>query len=449
MAKKKIEFLAVAKEKEVIDRCQLVTDEFGYSFAHVDNIDKYAELSTEDQEAYFILLCAIDEKSEASIAGMVQIAKQMSHESFVMVVVNKRVSPDGAQFIKKSGASLVIVEHELFNSSKLDYIAAQKIRASYLPAKSSEFKKDTTINFGLYHLLPLNKKFLPVAHSGSELTEQRIAKINQIGEVYVRREDLKLYEQYLRDHPDLSAAGLKSRCRAQFLLMQSGYIDLALMLSDQSESASFSYGKTLLDTCTKYASDLLMTLATVGEAFDVINNSSIGEFGTVDRAPAIASYAGLISLMSGVGKPEEIMLSAMIADLGMLDLSPNISRAIRNETTSQLPQEDLALYQKHPLISLNVSLSRRLPIGEGMKDIILNTHEKNDGTGFPNRSRGEKIPHEAQLIQFCELIDRGSLIKMGKERKSAAQVRKEIFDRDFTESKYFNILFLDKIKSVI
>ncbi|HND85464.1 MAG TPA: HD domain-containing phosphohydrolase, partial [Pseudobdellovibrionaceae bacterium] len=98
---------------------------------------------------------------------------------------------------------------------------------------------------------------------------------------------------------------------------------------------------------------------------------------------------------------------------------------------------------------LNVSLSRRLPIGEGMKDIILNTHEKNDGTGFPNRFRGEKIPHEAQLIQFCELIDRGSLIKMGKERKSAAQVRKEIFDREFTEGKYFNILFLDKIKSVI
>ena len=48
-------------------------------------------------------------------------------------------------------------------------------------------------------------------------------------------------------------------------------------------------------------------------------------------------------------------------------------------------------------ISLNVSLSRRLPIGEGMKDIILNTHEKNDGTGFPNRFRGEKIPHEAVL----------------------------------------------------
>lgn len=445
-----VEFLAITleKEKEVLQRCQKCCEEFGYTMASEMSIEKFAEHSENYDQVPFVMLSAVHASQEES-AGMVQVIRQILKDAFIMIVVDRKVPPEVASFVKKSGANIVILEDELLNTSKLEYVASQRVRASYLPIKSAELKVDTEIPFTVYHLMPLNQKFLPVVIRGVQLNESRRSKLESVGEVYIRREDLDKYRKYIDTYQDKTAAGLKSRCRAQFLTFCDTYVQLVMLLTDQSEYASFQAGKDLYERCSTLASDVIMSLGAVGEAWEIINNSSIGEFGSIERAPAIAAYAGLFSLMSGIGEPKDVMISALVADVALIDLDPKTTKILRNIESMKLNDEQRVEYERHPLSSLNKGLSRRLPIPENVKQIIISTHEQADQKGFPNKPRSEKIPAEASLIQFSELIDQNCIIRMGKARVDYNDVKKQIFNQEYLAANRFSLLFLEKIKSVI
>ena len=251
--------------------------------------------------------------------------------------------------------------------------------------------------------------------------------MESVGEVYVRREDISRFQKYVETHIDASAAGLQSRCRVQFLAFTATYTQLIYLLTDQSESASFQAGKALFEKLSQLSGDLITTLAALGEAWDVVNNSAIGDFGSIDRAPAIAAYAGLFSLMSGIGEPKDIMISALIADVGIIELPVEVTRRLRASKAKDLSGEDKSLYEKHPTISMNCALARKLPIDEALRKIILCTHEQFDGKGFPGKTLPDKVPWEDFLIQLAEILDQRSLIRMGQARTDFVGTRRDLY----------------------
>jgi response regulator RpfG family c-di-GMP phosphodiesterase len=97
-------------------------------------------------------------------------------------------------------------------------------------------------------------------------------------------------------------------------------------------------------------------------------------------------------------------------------------------------------------VSLNQTLSRKLQISDQMKNIILATHERIDEKGFPNKLKAAKIPFESMLIQISEMVDRETIIKMGKERKNIKIVRTEVYQKEEKKTDIFPLTFLLKIK---
>jgi response regulator RpfG family c-di-GMP phosphodiesterase len=221
-------------------------------------------------------------------------------------------------------------------------------------------------------------------------------------------------------------------------------------LIDQSENASFKEGKWLYERCEVLARDLLTTLSAVGEAWDVVNNASLGEFGSVERSPTIAAYAGLMSLLATMGEPVDVMIAALLADVGMLELNPAIARKVRQgHGPDSLSGEEMQEYQKHPRLSLNRCAGKKLPLKENVKEMILCTHERVDGKGFPEGRESAKIPQEAMLIQFSEMIDRGAMVTMGQARTPVQEVRKNLVETEQKSAHIFSYTFLQKIKPVI
>lgn len=445
----KTDVLVISDDPKMIKRTNEVCNDFGYTMASVDDIMKLMDNDALASGVPFVILSSVKTSNEQEIAGLVQTVKQLSQDCYLLVVVDKKVTTDGMAFIKKSGANILLLEPEFFDTSKLEFIASQKIRASFIPAKAAEFKVGTKTNFALFHMMPLNKKFLPVLFASTEITKEKQVKMETVGEIYVRREDIGKYEKYLAQNMDKTAAGLKSRCRAQYLNLSSVYIDLVLLLTDQSESSSFVAGKELYEKTSNLANDLIVGLGAVGEAWDIINNSAVGEFGSVERAPAVAAYGGLFSLLASIGNTTDVMLAAMISDIGMLELHSRTTKKFRGGSEVVLHPEEEEEYKKHPVISLNRALSRKLPIPENIKNIILTIHERIDQKGFPNRIRPEKIPEESQLIQFCELLDKACALRMGQERIPATEAKKMVFDQEYRLANRFSLLFLEKLKSAI
>ena len=447
---KKIDFLAISSDEATQTRCADISAEFGYIYECVPNVDAFAERDAEFQDATFILISADKAKVESEIAGMVQVVKQMAPEAYILVLIDSKLDPSVAVFVKKSGASVVLMASEVHQTSKLEFIASQKIKSSFLPVKVNEMVVDSVIDCSLYHLMPLNKRFLPIIHARDPITPERLERLKEVGEIYVRRDDIEIFQKYSDKYEDKSALGLTRRCRAQFLTLLKSYVDLILLISDQSEHASFKEGAALYDKCEKLSGQLMTTLGSVGNAWDVINNSAVGDFGSIERAPAVAAYAGMLSLHGQIGQPTHVMTAALIADVAMMDLPPRLTKKIRQgDSIDGLHSEDQQNFRNHPVSSLNKALSRKLQIPDEVKQIILCTHERVDQKGYPHRPRADKIPAEAMLIQFSEMVDRASLVRMGTVRREIGDAKKQVLEDQLKEGKTFSLLFLEKVRGAM
>ena len=441
-------YLAITDVPEEMQRFQQVANKLNFNLILFASVDAMMEVEDKLPQVHFVALSATKSAKSAEVAGMVQVVKQILPEVRVLVVIDKRMDAEGAKFIKKSGASLVMFSQAFYETSQLEYTCGQWIGGAYTPVKGAEFLVSTRVDCTLNYLMPMNKKIVPLVPKGTLLDEKRVEKLRQAQEVYVSREEVPLFQKYIAENVDLSAAGLASRCRAQYLQFCKSYSDLVFLLIDQSEMASFDEGRTLYDLCKKLAGDLLTTLSSVGDAWLIVDNAALTDFGKVERSPAIACYAGLLSLMTDIGRPEDVMICALLADLGLLDMSP----AIFDRQRSQVPPEswgaeELKVYQSHPLLSVNRCLSRKIALSEDIKKIILHTHEQKDMKGFPNRPVPEKIPFESMLIQFCELIDQATLVRMGEGKVSVLDARKKMVEQEFASVSRFSLEFLNQLKS--
>jgi hypothetical protein len=347
---------SIAAEKR---RIADVADEFQFGFDILESVDSLLVIGDRYESARFVLLSAHNDILPQDIAGHVQVVRQTCKEAFICILAGRKMNTEALNFIRRSGASLVILEDELFETSKIEFMASQVIRASYIPVKISEFRAGQTLSFSLCHMLPLNQKMLPVITKGTIIDAAKLARFGSINELYIRRDEVAAYQKFTESNIDNSANGLLARCRAKYLSLCAGHTQLVFMLTDQSEQASFEEGKWLFERCQLLAKDLLTSLASVSDAWDVVNNSSLGEFGSLERSPTIASYAGLTSLLSSLGDPVEVMIGAMLADVGMLQLSPRVTKKLREKgDLSSLHSEELLEYKKHPIFSVNRCLEK-------------------------------------------------------------------------------------------
>lgn len=379
------------------------------------------------------------------IAGLVQVARQGAPDSYILAVASSKLHPEDARVVKSSGASLVIMENEYVTSSKLEFILTQVIRSAYIPIKTIDLIEDTEPTFPLFYLMPMNKKFLKVGKPGSKIRRDFLDKYKEVGELYLQRTDLDAWVEYTNSFSADDSESLLRKCRLKFLQLNQSFLDLALLVTDQSSGASFAQGKELYDVCLSFAANLLDSLTHIGDPWAVISNSAIGDFGSVERAPAIAAYAGLLSSVSKTGDAKEIMIGALLSDIGYLDLSPSTTQKIRNNRYDDMNAEELMEYHKHPIFSLNQCLSRKLPLTENIKDIILQSHERMDQKGFPNRPRGDKLNEAAMLVRLCWDLDTRAQVRMGEVRPDINAIRSQLGQTISNESGNYSIGFLMKM----
>jgi response regulator RpfG family c-di-GMP phosphodiesterase len=437
----------ITSDEVVLKRCKSVCAEFNYTLNHWTSLEAYIEQTA---SCSLLIVSAyndkIKEESSASAQENMQVLRQYSPNSLLVCIVDNVIPKLQAAEVKKCGANWILFRHEVTETCKLEFIASQNLRATYIPVKINELVADSTLTFDLYHLLPLNKKFLKFIREGSVLDGKQMTKFSGIGEVYLHRDQIESFSKYVHEHPMASAGGVASRCRAIFHALCSSYTALVMHLTDQSQFASYNEGEELLKKVRQLSDSLLETLGAVGNAWDIVNQSAIGEFGSVERAPVVAAYAAIFGLEMDMERINEMMLAALLSELGLLYLPPGAAKKIRDEKVESMTPEETMAFQQYPLKSLNVALERKLGMPEKMRDLILCIHEQADGKGFPGKKSGSKIPEHSQLIQFCEQFDRKTLIRMGRQRVDAATAREELIKQELRNLNRYSPILLSKLK---
>lgn len=228
--------------------------------------------------------------------------------------------------------------------------------------------------------------------------------------------------------------------------MCSAYIDLVFLILDKSDGASFEKGRSLYDRCEGLANDLIKSLEVIENPWSLVQQTAIGDQGSIERGPAIAAYAGLLAVRSGETSVIEVMVAALLSDIGMADLDPKVARALRLHRNANLIAGQKEDYERHPLISLNRVLSHRISLSDSIKETILRSHERVDANGFPNKIPKEKIPAAAMIIQLAEQIDFLTFVKPGVTQSPIKKVIEELLAEELIQARRYDLKLLEKIK---
>lgn len=443
------DLVAISTNETFIKRCQSLSKDFAFSFAQFETADTFFGGADEAERVRCFILDCTKFTNIHEAAGTIQVARQVMDRSYIVCVLDSRVKPEDMEMLKKSGSNLVMLDSEFTTNSKLEFVSSQIIKSAYLPIKPLDFVENSSAECSLYMLMPKNQKYLRIYKPGQNITGEFIRKFIATPELYIHRVDVESWSSYIKSfHVSSSEESAARACRGRFLKLQQAFLDLVLVISDQTSSSSFGGGKELFDNCQKFTADLLESLAQVKYPWEIINNSSIGDFGSVERGTAIAAYAGMLSQAAQIGNPQKIMLGALFADIGLILLSPRTTKKVRLVQMQDFDAEEKMEFEKHPIFSLNQMLSKRLQLDEEIKDMILHSHERMDQKGFPSRPGPNKIREDSMIVRLAQEVDQALMLRMGKERVEFLKEFEKFLDEKIRNTDGYSLAMLFKLRAV-
>ena len=114
----------------------------------------------------------------------------------------------------------------------------------------------------------------------------------------------------------------------------------------------------------------------------------------------VMAYACLLAETAGITREECVIIGkgALLHDIGKIGVSDNILLK-----PAKLDEEEWKVMRTHPTIGYDILSGIRY--FSGAADLVLNHHERWDGTGYPKRLAGEAIPTSARIFSLVDTLD--------------------------------------------
>lgn len=124
------------------------------------------------------------------------------------------------------------------------------------------------------------------------------------------------------------------------------------------------------------------------------------EYYSIGHQQRASSMARIIAQELGVSSEriDTIRLAAVIHDIGKITIPTEIlnKKALLSDT-------ELGFIQAHPEVGYNILKELDLPYP--LADIVLQHHEKLDGSGYPHHLRGDRILPETRILTVADVIE--------------------------------------------
>jgi response regulator RpfG family c-di-GMP phosphodiesterase len=447
---KRTEFLVVAKDDEVRALAQDVAEFYHFNAQYVGDIETLAAAGEEIKTTPVVILVSLlNFTSHKDKIKLVQQLHQLYARSQIVVVATGTENGEERLQLQQAGVQRWILLQEMKSSGKFYYLCSLLVHGTYLPVPVTDLFPGTVVDFNAYHKLQINQKYLPVIFAGFTFSDKKFRRLENVKQVYVRREDLGKYRKYIETYNDNRGNALKKRCRAMMMNLMAASTELMLQLTLDFEIDRGENLRAKLDQFLQIAFELGDYLKECPDVWNVISQSLEFKFCLHERSPYILAYALHIAQKIELPALQDVIMAALLADLGILELSPTCFRQLQMRGGLQLPPQDLERYHQHPMASLNRAMFKEIEMSTELKSILVCTHERADEKGFPNQVPKDNLPFEAQLIQFCERLDRRVRASGEDGILTHDFIRKQVWEEEKVSLACFNEDFLDKIEKAI
>ena len=139
--------------------------------------------------------------------------------------------------------------------------------------------------------------------------------------------------------------------------------------------------------------EVILTLSVVAEA-------RCGEMSA--HIKRVAEYTCLLAQLAGLPDEEVFLLksAAPLHDIGKIGIPDNVLLK-----PGKLTPEEFSIMQEHAEIGYRLLANSTKPIREIAALVTRNHHEKWDGSGYPQRLRGEAIPICGRIVAIADVFD--------------------------------------------
>jgi putative nucleotidyltransferase with HDIG domain len=138
----------------------------------------------------------------------------------------------------------------------------------------------------------------------------------------------------------------------------------------------------------------IQTLVTLAETVDLRDPYTAG------HSQRVAEYSRCLACELGLDAEtvDHVEQGALLHDIGKLGVPDAVLFK-----GGPLDRTERALIERHPVIGAR--LIAHVPCAEHVTPCVLHHHERFDGSGYPDRLRGEEIPLGARIIAVADAFD--------------------------------------------
>lgn len=282
----------------------------------------------------------------------------------------------------------------------------------------NDLEAGATFEFDLYVYLPANTKYLKLLPSGDALDAERLQRLKtrHVRSVFTPASQADLFRSYMARrlaHLPQDQRLSETQRREHMRNEVRGFI--ADLFSPHN--ASLATGRIATDDCRGIIeayvmnSDYRTQLQRLREL--------LGNLGSpYSHASNVSMLAALLSMALGVGKPEDFAIAGLLHDLGETEVSSVILETPR----SKWSKGDTELYRKHPQHTIDTLQANRMILPEIVHKMILQHHERYDGSGYPKGVSGIALSKESQILGLADELEERSSLTPGAGREEPLAV---------------------------
>jgi two-component system, cell cycle response regulator len=167
-----------------------------------------------------------------------------------------------------------------------------------------------------------------------------------------------------------------------------------------------------------------------------------------EREPLLAEHhEGVRRLAGAVGSGmgldtielDHLIRAADLHDIGKLGVPDEILRK-----RGPLTEEEWAFIRRHSLIGERILAAS--PALRGVAETVRSTHERWDGSGYPDRLMGEEIPLLARVIAVCDAF---TAMTSDRPYRAALPVEDALAELDRCAGSQFDPLIVERVRTVV
>lgn len=150
----------------------------------------------------------------------------------------------------------------------------------------------------------------------------------------------------------------------------------------------------------------------------IYNMETIGEY-QLHHTMRVAVLAGLMGqwLKMPAQERQRLILAAFLMDIGYTSFAPNFLKKIALYTP-----EERRLMQKHARLGYDIVSRSSLQLDKQVVEAVLQHHERNDGSGYPQKMKKDGICKFARILAILDTYDAMASRRYYAKRRSPFEV---------------------------